>query len=161
VSPNGHNKPTVMIVDDEEMIITSLRALLEMQTDYNIQTFTDTEQATRFAASQPVDVIISDYLMPKMNGIDLLTRLKELQPEASRILLTGNADKQSAIQSINQISLFQYLEKPWDNAQLLLVIRSAAERTRLLRDLREKIQDLDSAHSVLKNAQKRLIQAFL
>jgi response regulator RpfG family c-di-GMP phosphodiesterase len=161
VSPNGHNKPTVIIVDDEEMIVTSLRALLEMYTDYNIQTFTDADQAARFAASQPVDVIISDYLMPKMNGISLLSRLKELQPEASRILLTGNADKQSAIQSINQIALFQYLEKPWDNAQLLLVIRSAAERTRLLRDLQEKIQDLDAAHSVLKNTQKRLIQAFL
>ena len=56
--------------------------------------------------------------------------MKELQPEASRVLLTGHADKQSAIQAINQVALFQYLEKPWDNAQLLLVIQSGVERAR-------------------------------
>jgi DNA-binding NtrC family response regulator len=160
VNANGH-KPTVMIVDDEDMIVTSLRALLELRTDYTVKSFTDPGEAADFAASNPVDVIVSDYLMPKMTGIELLSRLKELQPEASRILLTGNADKQSAIQAINQLSLFQYLEKPWDNQQFLLVIQSAAERTRLLRELREKIHDLDSAHSSLKNVQKRLIQAFL
>ena len=157
---NGH-KPTVMIVDDDELILTSLRALLELETDYTIWGFTDPSEAARFAASNPVDVAVSDYLLPDMTGIDLLGRLKELQPEASRILLTGNADKQSAIQAINRIGLFQYLEKPWDNAQFLLVVRGAAERASLLRDLREKIQDLDSAHSSLKDTQKRLIQAFL
>jgi two-component system, probable response regulator PhcQ len=160
VSQNGH-KPTVMIVDDEEMIVTSLRALLELETDYKVYGFTDTEEAARFAASNPTDVVVSDYLMPKVNGVDFLARLKQMQPEATRILLTGNADKQSAIQAINSVGLFQYLEKPWDNAQFLLVIKSAAERTRLLRDLQEKIQDLDSAHSTLKDSQKRLIQAFL
>jgi response regulator RpfG family c-di-GMP phosphodiesterase len=160
VSPNGH-KPTVMIVDDEDMIVTSLRALLELRTDYAVQVFTDPSEAARFAASNPVDVVVSDYLMPKMTGIELLSRLKELQPEASRILLTGNADKQSAIQSINQVSLFQYLEKPWDNQQFLLVVQSAAERAHLLRQLCEKVHDLDSAHSSLKDVQRRLIQAFL
>jgi DNA-binding NtrC family response regulator len=160
VNPNGH-KPTIMIVDDEEIIVTSLRAFLELETDYAVYGFTDPCEAATFASSTRLDVTVSDYLMPKMNGIALLCRLKKLQPEASRILLTGNADKQSAIQSINEVGLFQYLEKPWDNAQLLLVIRSAAERAGLLRDLQEKIQDLDSAHSSLKDVQKRLIQAFL
>ena len=106
-------------------------------------------------------VAVSDYLMPKMNGIQLLSRVKETQPEASRVLLTGHADKQSAIQAINQVNLFQYLEKPWDNEQLLLVVQSGAERARLFRDLREKVEALDNANSSLKNVQKRLIQAFL
>ena len=91
--------------------------------------------------------------MPKMNGIQLLGRVKETQPETSRVLLTGHADKQSAIQAINQVALFQYLEKPWDNAQLLLVIQSGAERARLFRDLREKVEALDNANSSLKSVQ--------
>ncbi len=99
--------------------------------------------------------------MPKMNGIQLLGKIKESQPETSRVLLTGHADKQSAIQAINQVALFQYLEKPWDNQQLLLVIQSGAERSKLFRELREKVGELDSAHSSLKDVQKRLIQAFL
>jgi DNA-binding NtrC family response regulator len=157
---NGR-KPSVLIVDDEDMVIASIRAFLQLESGFDIHGFTDPEEAARFAASNPIDVAVSDYLMPKMNGIQLLSRIKETQPEASRVLLTGHADKQSAIQAINQVSLFQYLEKPWDNAQLLLVIQSGAERARLFRDLREKVEELDTAHSSLKNVQRRLIEAFL
>ena len=160
MNQNG-DKPSIMIVDDEEMVITSIKAFLQLETDYDIQGFTDPEQAAEFVAKNRVDVAVSDYLMPKMNGIQLLGKVKETQPEASRVLLTGHADKQSAIQAINQVSLFQYLEKPWDNSQLLLVIQSGAERARLLRDLREKVQALDSANSSLKDVQTRLIKAFL
>ena len=163
MSQNGHNgdKPTVMIVDDEDMVITSIKAFLQLETDYNIHGFTDAEAAAEFAGKNQVDVAVSDYLMPKMNGIQLLGKVKEAQPETSRVLLTGHADKQSAIQAINQVALFQYLEKPWDNAQLLLVIQSGAERARLFRDLREKVEELDTANSSLKEVQRKLIKAFL
>jgi DNA-binding NtrC family response regulator len=161
LSQNGQQPPTVLIADDEEMVITSIRAFLQLETDFAIHGFTDPAEAARFAAGHSVDVAVSDYLMPKMNGIQLLARIKEAQPEASRVLLTGHADKQSAIQAINHVPLFQYLEKPWDNAQLLLVIRSGAERARLLRDLREKVEALDSANTHLKDVQRRLIEAFL
>jgi DNA-binding NtrC family response regulator len=160
VNQNG-SSPSIMIVDDEEMVITSIKAFLQLETEYDIHGFTDPEEAVRFAAQNPVDVAVSDYLMPKMNGIQFLSRVKETQPEASRVLLTGHADKQSAIQAINQVSLFQYLEKPWENSQLLLVVQSGAERARLFRDLREKVDALDNANSSLKNVQKRLIEAFL
>jgi DNA-binding NtrC family response regulator len=156
-----NEKASVMIVDDEDMVITSIKAYLQLETDFDIQGFTDPEEAVRFADGNRIDVVVSDYLMPKMNGIQLLGRVKEMQPEASRVLLTGHSDKQSAIQAINQVALFQYLEKPWDNAQLLLVIRSGAERASLFRNLREKVDELDTAHSSLKNVQRRLIQAFL
>jgi DNA-binding NtrC family response regulator len=150
-----------MIVDDEEMVITSIKAFLQLETDFDIRGFTDPEEAAAFAADNSIDVAVSDYLMPKMNGIQLLGRVKETQPEASRVLLTGHSDKQSAIQAINQVALFQYLEKPWDNAQLLLVVQSGAERAQLFRDLREKVDELGSAHSNLKDVKKRLIEAFL
>jgi DNA-binding NtrC family response regulator len=160
VTQNGY-KPTVIIVDDEDMVITSVKAFLQLETDFEIRGFTDPEEAASFARDNRVDVAVSDYLMPKMNGIQLLSKVKETQPEASRVLLTGHADKQSAIQAINEVALFQYLEKPWDNAQLLLVVQSGAERAKLFRDLREKVEALDNANSSLKNVQKRLIQAFL
>ena len=157
----NNSQPAVVIVDDEEMVITSIKAYLQLETDYDIQGFTDPEQAVRFFNQRAVDVVVSDYLMPGINGIQLLMKAKELQPESSRVLLTGHADKQSAIQAINQVGLYQYLEKPWDNAQLLLVIQAAVERTHLLRELRDKISELDVAHSSLKDVQKRLLQAFL
>jgi DNA-binding NtrC family response regulator len=154
-------KTAVVIVDDEEMIITSLRALLQLETEHEIHGFTDPAEAAKFLETNTVDVCVSDYLMPGMNGIQFLCRAKELQPEASRVLLTGHADKQSAIAAINQAALFQYVEKPWDNAQLLLVIQSGAERTQLFRTLREKIAELSSAHESLKDVQRRLLKAFM
>jgi DNA-binding NtrC family response regulator len=157
----SNGQPAVLIVDDEEMVITSVRAFLQLETDYQITGMTNPEGAVRFLETNPVDVVISDYLMPKTTGLQFLAKAKELQPEAARVLLTGHADKQSAIQAINDVGLFQYLEKPWDNSQLLLVVQSAIERTNLLRTLRTKISELDEAHSNLKDVQSRLLRAFL
>ncbi|MEK7408898.1 MAG: response regulator [Acidobacteriota bacterium] len=154
-------KPSVLIVDDEEMVITSIRAFLRLDTDFSVHGFTDPVEAARFLEQKPVDVAIADYVMPRMNGIQFLARAKQVQPEATRILLTGYADKQSAIQAINELSLFQYLEKPWENAQLLLVIQNGIERAQLLRQLRDKIAELDAAHSSLKGVQTRLLKAFM
>lgn len=160
MSTNGH-KPTVVVVDDEQMVVTSLSALLELEGEFEVHGFTDAEEAEKFAGAEAADVVVSDYRMPKMNGLELLKRVKAIQPESSRVLLTSHADAQSAIQAINQVGLFQYLEKPWDSEQLLVAVRSGVERARLIRDLREKGEELDSAHSVLKNAQRRLVHAFL
>jgi DNA-binding NtrC family response regulator len=156
-----NEKASVLIVDDEEMVITSVRAYLQLETDYEIHGFTQPEQAIKHMENNQVDIAVSDYLMPRISGIQFLGRAKQLQPEASRVLLTGHADKHSAIQAINDVGLYQYVEKPWENAQLLLIIQNGIERAKLLRELREKVSELDTAHSSLKNVQKRLLQAFL
>ncbi len=151
----------LLIVDDEEMVLTSLRAFLTLEGNYHIEGYTDPVRALDQVRQNGPDLVIADYLMPNMNGIDFLTHVKALQPEAIRILLTGYADKESAIQAINQVGLFQYIEKPWDNSQLLLIIRNGLEKRSLLKRLREKISELDEAHGDLKEIQKRLLKAFI
>ncbi len=157
---NGFH-PRVLLIDDEDMILISIRALLNLETDFDVSAFTDPADALSHLRDNKVDAIVTDYLMPNMTGLDLLRHARDAQPEASRILLTGHADKKSAIRAINEVGLYQYLEKPWDNEQLLLVIRGAIERTQLLRSLEAKVNELDSAHSQIKEAQRRLIRAFL
>jgi DNA-binding NtrC family response regulator len=154
-------KPIVAVVDDEEMVVISLKALLELEGEFEVFGFTDPTVAETFCASNLVDVVISDFRMPKMSGLELLKRLKTSRPEVSRILLTSHADASSAIAAINEVALFQYLEKPWDNEQLLVATRSGVERSTLVRGLRERVEELDSAHLTLKNTQRRLIHAFL
>ena len=90
-----------------------------------------------------MDVVISDFLMPDMNGLQFLSAVREMYPELPRILLTGYADKENAIRAINEVSLFQYLEKPWDNEQLKLVLKNAIESKSLREHLHMKIKELD------------------
>ena len=133
----------VLIVDDEEMVTKNLEMLLKMETSLEPVTFTVPQEALEYAKSELVDVAISDFIMPEMNGLELLSKIKEAQPATSRVLLTGYADKDSAIKAINEVGLFQYLEKPWENEFVLMVLRNAAERTQLLRKLGEKSTSLN------------------
>jgi len=157
----GKQNASVLLVDDEEMVLTSVRAYLTLETEFTIHAYSEPEEAVKFLQSNPVDVVVSDYLMPRMSGIQFLMKARELQPEVSRVLLTGHADKHSAIQAINDVGLYQYVEKPWDNAQLLMVVTNGIERSSLLRDLRSTIAELATANTSLKDVQKRLLRAFL
>jgi DNA-binding NtrC family response regulator len=151
----------LLLVDDDEMVLSSLTALLELETEYRVHTARGGEEALALAAEHDFDLVISDYLMPGLNGIDLLARLKEQQPWAPRILLTGYADKENAIRAINEVGLFQYIEKPWDNAHLLLVIRNALERRHLVQALQQKIAEADQAAGRLDDLQQDILRAFI
>ena len=156
-----NRKPKVVLVDDEDMVLTSIRTLLLMEGEHDVESFTNPSLAVEYLQANAVDLVVSDYMMPGMNGIQLLGHARRLQPEVARVLLTGHADKGSAIQAINEVALFQYLEKPWDNAQLLLVIQQAVGRTLLFRQLQSKIAELDNAHATMRESQLRLLKAFL
>ena len=107
--------PVIVLVDDEDMVVTSIKSFLTLETDYEVVGFTTPAEALSYIESHRVDVVVSDYLMPDMDGISLLARVKDIQPEATRILLTGYADKENAIKAINDVGLYQYIEKPWEN----------------------------------------------
>ena len=155
------NQPAVLIVDDEEIVTSSLRNLFRLRTKYRPVGCTSPTEALAKAETETFDLVITDYLMPAMDGITFLSRFKELQPQAMRILLTGYADKESAIRAINQVGLYQYVEKPWDNETLLMVARNALERSSLLRTLDSKILELQSARASLKDFQNELIRTFI
>ncbi len=135
----------IVIVDDEDIVLTSLRSFLVLETDYDVVTYQSPRAALESMSQNPPDLVISDFLMPDMDGLQLLSEVKERFPNSPRILLTGYADKENAIQAINRVGLFQYLEKPWDNEQLKIVLRNALRQSNLERLLQEKIDALDAA----------------
>jgi response regulator RpfG family c-di-GMP phosphodiesterase len=159
--PEDNYRPTILILDDEEMVTTSLRNLFRLQSNYKIVTFTSPEKALEDGGKVQIDVVITDYLMPVMDGITFLSRFKDIQPQAVRILLTGYADKENAIKAINTVGLYQYIEKPWDNDALLMVVKNGLEKSQLIRALDKKIRELEEAHSNLKSIQTELIKAFM
>lgn len=151
----------VVLVDDEEMVLSSLSSFLMLETGYDVVTFTSARQALTYVEDNPVDVVVSDFLMPEMDGLAFLSRVRDLRPDVPRIILTGYADKENAIKAINHIGLFQYVEKPWDNDDLRIVLRNATERQRLMRKLNGKIEQINDAYSELKNIQHDILKAFV
>ena len=148
------NSNTIVIVDDEDMVLTSIDAFLQLESNYTIKTFTSAKNALDFIEKNGTSLIISDYLMPEMDGIQFLAKARKIKPEIPRIILTGYADKENAIKAINEVGLFQYIEKPWDNDNLLLVIRNGIEKFQLVEQLQNKIKEINEAYDDLHGMQK-------
>lgn len=153
--------PTVLIVDDEEMVVRSLESFLTLETSYEVMTFLRPEEALEALEGASVQVVVADFMMPEMDGISFLKKVRDTQPEATRILLTGYADKENAIRAINEAGLYYYLEKPWDNDHLKLVIRNGVERSTLFNELASRVEALESANEELQGFRERLVRAFL
>jgi DNA-binding NtrC family response regulator len=158
---NADSKGTIVLVDDEDMVLTSLKSFLDLETDYEVVTFKSVKKALDHIANNEIDLVISDYLMPEMDGIKFLARVREIKPEVPRIILTGYADKENAIKAINEVGLFQYIEKPWDNDDILIIIRNGLEKQRLLKRLQEKMNEINRAHSDLLGLQNEILKAFV
>jgi response regulator RpfG family c-di-GMP phosphodiesterase len=109
-------KPSILLVDDEERILRTLTMLLRMQ--YQVFATTDGNEALKIIAKEKINVLISDQRMPLMVGTELLRQAKDLSPNTVRILLTGYADADAALDSVNEGEIFRYINKPWGPKEL-------------------------------------------
>jgi putative two-component system response regulator len=137
-----------MVVDDEKMITTTLSTMFKLMLKENVIAYNDVEQAleSKELDDKRVDLIISDFMMPKMNGLEFLKSVREKCPDTVTILLTGYADKENAIRSINEVGLYYYLEKPWNNNDLIKVVKNGLEKKELEDDLKEKYRENEESH---------------
>jgi signal transduction histidine kinase len=163
----------VYVVDDDPLVTASLGAALRLETQYDVSLFNSATAALAEMPRRPPDVLITDFKMPGLDGLALLRAVRQAYPEAVLILLTGYADKESAILAINEANIFQYVEKPWDLHDLLLKIQAGLERRELTRQLRtanadlarrndelaRSLADLARAHEELRLAHDRLLSS--
>ena len=148
----------IVVVDDEKIVTSAFKTLLKVEGFSDAHFFNNPEEAVEFLKSNTPDLVISDFLMPQMNGLEFLSEVNKMYPEVSKILLTGYADKENAIRAINEIGLYRYIEKPWDNADLMINIKSGIERSYLLSELRKKISELEAAKKELEKYSHNLEQ---
>lgn len=133
LEPTAPARGKLLLVDDEENILRSLRRVLR-RGSWEIETAPDAESALRLIERFRPGVVISDFRMPGMNGVDFLARVKDEVPHAQRIMLTGQADQTAIEEAINRSEVFRFISKPWNDAQLLLAVQSAFEQHSLLFD---------------------------
>lgn len=136
----------VLVIDDEEKIRTILQAILA-QEGYEVQAARDGIEGLRLAAATRPAVVIIDLQMPRMDGLETLVRLRTSVPDSVPIILTAHGSIASAVEAIKQ-GAYDYLTKPFDNDQLLLVVRRAAERARLSREVQELRRQIGGACSL-------------
>lgn len=150
----------VLLVDDEPMVTSSLRTFLDLELDINAVTFNDPAQALNYVAEHPVDLVISDFLMPHMDGLHFLVEVQRQQPAVPRVLLTGYADKKNAIRAINQVRLFRYIQKPWDNQHLKDVVVLALRHLHRVRQMAARFEEMAETREDYRELPELLLKAF-
>jgi DNA-binding NtrC family response regulator len=111
-------------VDDDPGVRAALRAVFGLETDWLVRLESDPRAAIETVSKTEVDVVISDFLMPHMDGVTFLENVRRLRPAAGLILLTGCADRRRVDRAVVDLGI-EYMEKPWSNEALVSSVRSA------------------------------------
>lgn len=147
----------ILCVDDEENILNTFHRTLGRQYDL----YTATSAAAALALLEQhgdIAVIVSDYNMPEMNGAEFLQLAGALSPESVQVMLTGNADLNIAIQTINQTHIYRYLPKPYPTEELRKVIADCLEQYQLIVDKRRLALELEQKNAELAASYETLAQ---
>lgn len=129
----------ILVVDDDEIILIALAETLKHE-GYSVTTTQSPRQAVEYLRDERFAVIISDQRMAEMTGLEFLQKASQIQPNASRILITGVLTLKTIIAAINTGEIFRFIAKPWLREELLATIRNAVQRHQLV-ELNRKLQD--------------------
>ena len=143
----------ILIVDDEENVCHALRRSLRKE-GYELFFGHEPAEGLEVLKKQPVDMVISDHLMPNMTGLEFLKLVRERYPSVMRLMLTGHADMQTAIDAINQGSIYRFLTKPWDDTELKVTLYLAFEQLDLERENRRLLSMVRRQYDLLKKLER-------
>jgi response regulator RpfG family c-di-GMP phosphodiesterase len=144
----------ILFLDDEELILNALRRSLRRE-GYELYFSSDPFAATRLVGEHNIDIVVSDHMMPTMTGVEVLSLLKRLHPRVIRMMMTGQADRESTIRAINEGSIHRFIEKPWDDASLKAILAEAARSLQIQRAAAAAA--LPSYKSALKDASGAIV----
>jgi response regulator RpfG family c-di-GMP phosphodiesterase len=147
--------PALLFVDDEPNILSSLRRLFRPH-GYQVAVAGSGVEGLSYLDGHEVDLVISDMRMPEMDGAQFLDAVRQRWPDTIRILLTGYADIESTVNAINKGEIFRYISKPWNDQDILLIVRHALERKALERE-KERLEALTAR----QNAELKELNASL
>jgi two-component system, probable response regulator PhcQ len=143
----------VLIVDDEENVCKALRRSLRRE-GYELFVATQPSEALELLKTQPVDLVMSDHLMPDMTGLQFLKIVHDRHPDCLRIMLTGHADMQTAIDAINHGEIYRFLTKPWDDTELKVTLHLAFEQLDLERENRRLLATVRRQSNLIKTLEE-------
>lgn len=150
--------PTVLCVDDEEPILRSLERVLRRE-PYRFLGANSAEEALSILRGEPVDIVVSDQRMPGQTGAQLLEQVRAQYPDVVRIMLSGYAEPDVILESVNSGGIFRFIAKPWEDNELKAALRQGLELSRVVLDNRRltelaerQIRDLEQLNLKLREA---------
>lgn len=135
-------KETVLFVDDEKHVVDALAKNLRKE-PYNIITSTDPLAALEIIKERDIALVVADYMMPGLNGIAFLLKVKELSPLTMRLILTGHKDFDMAITAINKGEVYRFITKPTDSAEMRISLKQALDYRKIVKEnirLKEEVK---------------------
>lgn len=152
----------LLIVDDEPNVLNALRrmcmnpAATPAIPDPHVTVFSSPLDAIEHVRLHPVDLVISDYRMPNMDGVTFLTMVRRLQPDTARIVLSACTDMDGIIRAINDAGVFRFIAKPWDDTDLRATIIQVLQHRHLLIENRRLADEVRRQHGVISRQQLEL-----
>ncbi len=153
-------KRTLLLVDDEENILSSLRRLFRRD-GYHLITAGSAAEGLQRLVEGNVDVIVSDQRMPGMTGVEFLRRAKDLYPDTVRMVLSGFTELQSIIDAVNEGAIYKFLTKPWDDNLLRSHVSEAFRHKEMADENRRLAREVEAAANDLATLNERLEQSLL
>ncbi len=146
----------ILCVDDERNVLRSLRRLL-LDSDYEILTaMSGDEGLALLGRESPVQIVISDYRMPGMNGVDFLKEVCQHWPHTVRIVLSGYADASAIVGAINEGQIYKFIPKPWNDDELKVAISNALDRYFMQQKNIQLTMELESKNRELREINDNL-----
>jgi sigma-B regulation protein RsbU (phosphoserine phosphatase) len=152
-------KEKVLLVDDDDKVLAALKRQLRRQ--FNIETALSAEEALKkITEDGPYAVVVSDFLMPGMNGIEFLSQVKNTSPDTVRMMLTGSADMSTAIQAVNEGNIYKFHPKPCPAETLGETIQSGMEEYRKITADQSQMKKVQSSLAQASKIQQQLVPKF-
>jgi diguanylate cyclase (GGDEF)-like protein len=154
ISAGTSLKSVLLVVDDELQILQVVTSLASK--DFEVLTASSAEQAKHIIASRDVDIVLTDQGMPGMSGVQLLEWVRQQSPHSVRLMMTGLARLEDAVDAINCGQVHRYIFKPWRPAELLQILKSSARTVALERSHEQLLDELRQLnHTLEERVQQR------
>ena len=154
---------SLLLVDDEPNILRAIERQLRGITRgsgpaYRVESFTRPAEALARGAEAAFDLVISDFRMPEMDGVTFLRAFRVRQPDAARLILSGQTDFAGLVAAINEAGIRRFLAKPWEEAELIFAVEQALRERTLLLENRRLADELRASLSVVARQEAELMR---
>jgi len=147
-------KHTILVVDDDELFLEYIQRAFSSE-NYNVITATSGKEGLDILGKQRVSMVISEYKIPLMNGLEFLEKVRIIYPNILTIMVTEHADIELAIKAINEAGVYKFLLKPWDDIDFKNTIKKTLESLQVIRERDVLVRKVKTHEATLKELEKR------